>query len=143
MSNQLIKETSQGFEKIFPKNYIQNLKDKDSGKVLSDILKSFNMLFLNYTDNKSNTRKQVPISLRHGGLWITYIIDKTIVTEWYNGTAIDDYSWGSDVNWREGSNMLVGDISISKQGTWVINGEDSGISAKGNKGDSPIIINIH
>ena len=76
MSNQLIKETSQGFEKIFPKNYIQNLKDKDSGKVLSEILKSFNMLFLNYTDNKSNTRKQVPVSLRHGGLWITYIIDK-------------------------------------------------------------------
>lgn len=139
MSNQLIKETSQGFEKIFPKNYIQNLKDKDSGRVLSEILKSFNMLFLNYTDNKSNTRKQVPISLRHGGLWITYIIDKTIVTEWYNGTAIDDYSWGSDVNWREGSNMLVGDISISKQGTWVINGEDSGITIKGDKGDSPVI----
>ena len=139
MSNQLIKETSQGFEKIFPKNYIQNLKDEDSGKALSDILKSFNMLFLNYTDNKSNTRKQVPVSLRHGGLWITYIIDKTIVTEWYNGTAIDDYSWGSDVNWREGSNMLVGDISISKQGTWIINGEDSGITIKGDKGDSPVI----
>lgn len=139
MSNQLIKETAQGREQVFPKNYIQNLKDKDSGANLEDILKSFNMLFLSYLGNKVDTRKQVPMSLRHGGLWITYIVDNTIVTEWYDSTTVDDYTWGSDAYWREGSNMLVGDISISKQGTWVINGEDTGISPKGDKGDSPII----
>lgn len=139
MSNQLIKETAQGREQVFPKNYIQNLKDKDSGANLEDILKSFNMLFLPYLGNKVNTRKQVPMSLRHGGLWITYIVNSTVVTEWYNSTAVDDYTWGSDAYWREGSNMLVGDISISKQGTWVVNGEDTGISPKGDKGDSPII----
>lgn len=139
MSNQLIKETAQGREQVFPKNYIQNLKDKDSGANLEDIIKSFNMLFLPYLGNKFNTRKQVPMSFRHGGLWITYIIDNTVVTEWYDSTAVDDATWGSDTYWREGSNMLVGDISISKQGTWVINGEDTGISPKGDKGDSPII----
>ena len=136
MSNQLIKETAQGREQVFPKNYIQNLKDKDSGANLEDILKSFNMLFLPYLGNKPDTRKQVPMSLRHGGLWVTYIVNNTVVTEWYDSTAVDDYTWGSDAYWREGSNMLVGDISISKQGTWVINGEDTGISSKGDKGDS-------
>lgn len=139
MSNQLIKNTEQGIEKIFPKNYIQNLIDKDSGKNLQQILNSFNMLFLSYAGNKAETRKQVPLSLRKQGLWITYVIGKTVVIEWYNSNAIDDNTWGSSTYWMQGSNTLVGDITISSQGTWVVNGEDTGISPKGDKGDSPLI----
>lgn len=71
------------------------------------------------------------------GLWVTYVTyDETVVTEWYNSNDIDDNTWKSDANWRQGSNMLVGDISISSEGNWVINGVDSGFPARGEKGEN-------
>lgn len=139
MSNQLIKTTGQGKENVFPRTRIQDLFDDTSGQKLIDILKSFNMMFVPYLGNKSYTRNQISPELRRQGLWLTYVIDNTVYTEWYDEVAIDDTNWGSDSNWRQGSNALVGDLSISPNGTWVINGEDSGITIKGDKGDSPII----
>ena len=139
MSNQLIKTTEQGKENVFPRTRIQDLFDDTSGQKLIDILKSFNMMFVPYLGNKSQTRNQISPELRRQGLWLTYVIDNTVYTEWYDEVAIDDTNWGSDSNWRQGSNALVGDLSISPNGTWVINGEDSGITIKGDKGDSPVI----
>ena len=139
MSNQLIKTTGQGKENVFPRTRIQDLFDETSGQKLIDILKSFNMMFVPYLGNKSYTRNQISPELRRQGLWLTYVIDNTVYTEWYDEVAIDDTNWGSDSNWRQGSNALVGDLSISPNGTWVINGEDSGITIKGDKGDSPVI----
>ena len=139
MSNQLIKTTGQGKENVFPRTRIQDLFDDTSGQKLIDILKSFNMMFVPYLGNKSYTRNQISPELRRQGLWLTYVIGNTVYTEWYDEVAIDDTNWGSDSNWRQGSNALVGDLSISSNGTWVINGEDSGITIKGDKGDSPVI----
>ena len=139
MSNQLIKTTGQGKENVFPRTRIQDLFDDTSGQKLIDILRSFNMMFVPYLGNKSYTRNQISPELRRQGLWLTYVIDNTVYTEWYGEVAIDDTNWGSDSNWRQGSNALVGDLSISPNGTWVINGEDSGITIKGDKGDSPVI----
>lgn len=139
MSNQLIKTTKQGKEKVFPRTKIQDLFDDISGQKLIDILRSFNMMFVPYLGNKPYTRNQISPELRRQGLWLTYVIDNTVYTEWYDEVAIDDTNWGSDSNWRQGSNTLVGDLSVSPNGTWVINGEDSGITIKGDKGDSPVI----
>ena len=139
MSNQLIKTTEQGKENVFPRTRIQDLFDDTSGQKLIDILRSFNMMFVPYLGSKSYTRNQISPELRRQGLWLTYVIDNTVYTEWYGEVAIDDTNWGSDSNWRQGSNALVGDLSISPNGTWVINGEDSGITIKGDKGDSPVI----
>lgn len=139
MSNQLIKITEQGKENVFPRTRIQDLFDDTSGQKLIDILNSFNMMFVPYLGNKSYTRNQISPELRRQGLWLTYVIDNTVYTEWYDEVAIDDTNWGNDSNWRQGSNALVGDLSISPNGTWVINGEDSGITIKGDKGDSPVI----
>lgn len=139
MSNQLIKTTEQGKENVFPRTRIQDLFDDTSGQKLIDILNSFNMLFVPYLGNKPYTRNQISPELRRQGLWLTYVIDNTVYTEWYDKIAIDDTNWGSDTNWRQGSNALVGDLSVSPNGTWVINGEDSGITIKGDKGDSPVI----
>lgn len=102
---QLIKKNSiEGrYENIFPKTFIDAITDRESGITLTDILSSFNMYFLSYVGSRSQTRLEVPSSLRRGGLWITYVLyDKTIVTEWYAGEAIDDASWASDANWRQG-----------------------------------------
>lgn len=139
---QLIKKNSQEgrYEDIFPKTFIDAVLDKESGVTLTDILAMFNMLFLSYNGSISQTRLQVPSSLRREGLWVTYVLyDKTVVTEWYSAEAIDDTTFGDNANWRDGSNALVGDISISSDGYWVINGEVTNIKAQGEAGITPIL----
>ena len=139
---QLIKKNSQEgrYEDIFPKTFTNAVKDKESGKSLIDILSSFNMYFLSYNGSREQTRLQVPMSIRKTGLWITYVLyDKTVVTEWYAGEAIDDISWKSSDNWRVGSNMLVGDISISSDGYWVVNGVVTTTKAQGEQGITPML----
>lgn len=139
---QLIKKNSQEgkYEDIFPKTFIDAVLDKESGVTLTDILAMFNMLFLSYNDSRSQTRLQVPSSLRREGLWVTYVLyDKTVVTEWYGAEAIDDTAFGDSANWRDGSNALVGDISISLDGYWVINGEVTNIKAQGEAGITPVL----
>lgn len=139
---QLIKKNSQEgrYEDIFPKTFIDAVLDKESGVTLTDILAMFNMLFLSYNGSRSQTRLQVPSSLRREGLWVTYVLyDKTVVTEWYSAGAIDDTTFGDSANWRDGSNALVGDISISSDGYWVINGEVTTIKAQGETGITPIL----
>ena len=140
MSNQLIKKTNQEVEKVFPKTYIHNITDKSSNKTLAQILNSFNMYFLSYTGNVSATRCLVPMILRKKGLWITYVkYDGNIYTEWYAASDIDDESWGDSSNWRIGNNMLVGDITISANGNWIINGTETEFKAIGEKGNTPLI----
>lgn len=139
---QLIKKNSQDgrYESIFPKTFTDAVIDRENGAKLTDILAMFNMLFLSYVGSKSLTRLEVPISLRKTGIWITYVLyDKTVVTEWYAGEAIDDTSFSNDSNWRDGTNSLVGDISISSDGYWVINGEVTTIEAQGEAGITPIL----
>ena len=46
MSNQLIKNTAQGIEKVFPKTYTEGIVDKSTGKKLDEILSNYNMYFL-------------------------------------------------------------------------------------------------
>lgn len=102
---QLIKKNSQEgrYESIFPKTFIDAVINRENGAKLTDILAMFNMLFLSYVGSKSLTRLEVPVSLRKTGIWITYVLcDKTVVTEWYAGEAIDDASFSNDSNWREG-----------------------------------------
>lgn len=139
---QLIKKNSQEgrYEDIFPKTFVDAVLDRESGVTLTDILAMFNMLFLSYNGSRSQTRLQVPSSLRREGLWVTYVLyDKTVVTEWYSAEAIDDTTFGDSANWRDGSNALVGDISISSDGYWVINGEVTNIKAQGEAGITPIL----
>lgn len=135
--SQLLRKNNQGgYKNIFPKTYLDNIIDKESGMTLSDILSGFNMYFLSYTGSRSQTRLQVPKVLRKNGLWITYVLfDNTVVTEWYNNSSIDDTAWQDNSNWRDGSNSLVGDISISSDGNWVIKGVETDIPARGSKGE--------
>lgn len=137
MSSQLVKKTYEGdISHIYPKTFIDSIKDRESGKGLYDILNSFNNYFLSYSVDPETTRLSVPKSLRRQGLWITYVpINGTVVTEWYDGKNVDDESWKKESNWRVGSNNLVGDVSVSVDGYWVINGEVTNAKASGEKGD--------
>ena len=90
------------------------------------------MYFLSYTGNTAQTRCQVPKDLRREGLWITYVdFNHKVITEWYNSDNIDDETWGVNTYWRQGSNKLIGDISISSNGNWVINGSETEFKATG------------
>lgn len=139
---QLVKRVPQGVTNVSPITAVRAVKSEETGYTLDEILANFNMLFLSYNVSAELTRLQVPNSFRREGLWITYVTyDKTVVTEWYNSNDIDDDTWKSDANWRLGSNMLVGDISISSEGNWVINGVDTGSKAQGPSGTNPILRN--
>lgn len=139
---QLVKKVPQGVTNVSPITSIRAVKSAETGYTLDDILTGFNMLFLSYNVSAELIRLQVPLSFRREGLWVTYVTyDRTVVTEWYNSNDIDDDTWKSDANWRQGSNMLVGDISISSEGNWVINGVDTGSKAQGPSGTNPILRN--
>lgn len=141
MSQQLVKKGANGrYDKVMPKSWIEAIKDKNTGQTLVEILQGFNMYFLPYNGNTSSTRCLVPTMLRKKGLWITYVkYDGNVYTEWYAADEIDDKSWGDSSNWRIGNNTLVGDITISANGNWVINGTETEFKAVGEKGNTPLI----
>ena len=140
MANQLYTQENQVKKNVYPKNYTENIVDKQSGIALPEILNGFNCYFLSYTGDKESTRLQVPVSLRKEGIWITYVdYNHKVVTEWYNSKKINDLEFKKSSNWRIGSNMLVGDLSISSNGNWVINGEETEFKAQGEAGQTPII----
>ena len=141
MSQQLVKKGANGrYSNVMPKSWIEAIKDKNTGKTLVEILQSFNMYFLPYDGNSTSTRCLVPTMLRKKGLWITYVkYDGNVYTEWYAADEIDDKSWGDSSNWRIGNNTLVGDITISANGNWVINGTETEFKAVGEKGNTPLI----
>lgn len=139
---QLIKKDNQQgkYTNIYPKTYTDAIIDKESGKSLHDILLSFNMYFLNYTGNTATTRLKVPAIVRKRGLWITYVkYDNNVYTEWYAGEQTDDASWQDSANWRVGNSSLVGDITISSNGNWIVNGVETQFKAIGEAGISPIL----
>lgn len=141
MSQQLFKKGANGkYSNVNPKSWTEAIKDKNTGQNLVEILQGFNMYFLSYTGDKESTRCLVPNLLRKKGLWITYVdYDGLVYTEWYAANSIKDDSWENSSNWRDGSNMLVGDISISSNGNWVINGVETNHKATGERGYTPIL----
>lgn len=140
MANQLYTKEHLDKRNVYPKNYIENIVDKESGKPLQDILNSFNCYFLSYFGDKESTRLQVPLSLRKEGLWITYVdYNHNITIEYYNTNKVSDEYWSNSSNWRQGSNLLVGELSISANGNWVINGIETKYKAQGEKGATPLL----
>lgn len=139
---QLIKKENQtgNYQDIFPKTFLDAVVNRETGVSLDKILTGFNMYFLTYLGGRGITRLQIPEELRRQGLFITYVLfNKTTIIEWYGSDDISDEAWQSDTNWRKGSNMLVGDISISSEGNWVVNGVDIGVKATGDRGITPIL----
>lgn len=132
-TQQLVKKSSVGrYDNIFPKTYLDAIKDRETNKSLIDILSHFNLYYLPYVGNEENTRLQIISKFRRTGLWITYIkYDKTVVSEWYASEDMSDSAWRDSKNWRLANNSLVGDITISSDGYWVINGVVTDNKAQG------------
>ena len=129
-----------GYDNITPKSWTEDVIDKETNSNLSQILRSMNMMFLSYDGNPETTRLQVPQSFRREGLWVSYVKwDHTVVSEWYNRANIDDTTFRSSSSWMQGNNFLVGQLAVSSEGNWVVNGVDTGVSAKGETGVTPLL----
>lgn len=123
---------------IFPVTYTHAVYDKN-GASLESMLAQFNNVFLQYQGTAKDTRLLLPKEMRRKGIQITYRnMDDEVVTEkCVNDSQSDNDHWGLDANWMRIDELsLQGDISVSKSGTWVINGADTGVKALGPKGDN-------
>lgn len=137
--HEILRKDSKGKIPIYPLTYIQAVFDKRTGVGLETILAQFNNVFLQYQGTPYATRNFLPVEMRRKGIIISYKDMKSeIITEkCVNDTRKDDNHWGLDSNWvRIDELSLSGDISVSVNGTWVINGEDTGIKALGPRGDN-------
>lgn len=104
-NSQLIKRNhiAGGYTKVYPIAYIQGITDGVTGEHLTDILQSFNHIYLPYEGSAKDTRTSLPDNYRRQGIWITYNSGDSIITEIYKGTADDlhnDVLFGEDVNWE-------------------------------------------
>lgn len=124
---------------IYPPTVIQAVFDAKTGASLEAILAQFNSIYVQYQGTPQATRCIIPKEMRRAGLTITYMnMDSETITE-RAASAVqkDNDHWGLDINWSRVDELsLSGEISVSAQGTWIINGEDTGIKALGPKGDA-------
>ena len=124
---------------FYPRTVIQAIHDGRTGASLEAILAQYNNIYVQYQGTAGRTRNIVPKEMRRKGIIISYVdMQGNAITEkCVNDAQRDNFHWGLDVNWvRVDELTLSGDISVSVKGTWVINGEDTGIAALGPKGDN-------
>lgn len=114
---QLVTQDNGNIEKIFPKNYMSNIVDEETGESLRIFLLKYNHIDLGYRSSKSSARLAVPIIMRRKGLYITYYLpDDVVITEFFNGNKIEvsDTNWVKDELWVKDVNELnVYDVKIS------------------------------
>ena len=107
MSKQLYEKQGNEYKPISPIIGLKDIVDTNSYKTIVQLLNNYNHLYLEYSESKAITRNTVPAILRRKGLWITYIIENEVVTEYYIGDNIDVQNyidWTSDDNWKLVSN---------------------------------------
>lgn len=125
--------------KVFPITYIQAVYDGKTGASLESILAQYNNVFLQFMGTAEATRVLLPKEMRRKGIQISYrnMEDEVIVEKCVNDSRTDDTHWGLSANWARIDELsLSGEISVNAKGTWIINGEDTGIKAVGPKGDN-------
>lgn len=71
-------------------------------EIAADVVSS-NHLYINSSDIKTvaDIRNQVPVVMRHIGLYITYVFENVLITSKYINTDISDDNWIDDNNWIE------------------------------------------
>ena len=135
----LKKENGHDRKPIYPSTVIQAVFDAKTGASLEAILAQFNSIYVQYQGSPQATRNIIPVEMRRAGLMITYMnMDSETITEKASSAVQKDNDhWGLDVNWSRVDELsLSGDIAVSANGTWIINGVDTKVPARGSKGDA-------
>jgi hypothetical protein len=136
---QLYRRNGDREEPIFPRTVLQSIHDGRTGATLEDILKQFNDIFLTYQGSPEATRNLLPPDMRRKGITISYVDMKgdAIRERAISSMQLDNDHWGLSSNWTTINELSIGgEISVSAEGTWIINGEDTGVAAVGPKGNN-------
>lgn len=139
-------EESKDRNDIYPITIFDAVFDKTTGQSLTSYLCNFNSIFITFKGTVADTRKSIPINMRRKGIIVNYRdINDTIITEKYLVDDKGDERIVLDNNWgRIDELSLSGDITISSDGYWIINGEKTthmAVGPKGNPGDTPYFRN--
>lgn len=89
---------------IYPITCFHNVIDEYTDKNLYDYIQTINHINIGEVNSVSEARVRVPMSYRHKGLYVTYIINDEIHTDVFVGiNNIDDVSIIEDSVWRQTS----------------------------------------
>lgn len=91
-------------EKIYPISYIENILNSETGENLYVFLSVFNHINIGYVESRESARNAVPEVLRKQGLYITYYLYNTAITEYYDGNKAlitEGDNWIKDINWKQ------------------------------------------
>ena len=142
--NKLCDETLERND-IFPISVLDAIFDKKNGNSLKSILYQFNNIYITFQGSAAATRKMLPLELRRKGVIVSYknMYNEPITEKLIQDNNISDDIIALDTSWATIDNLsLSGDISISADGYWIINGEKTNIEAKGSQGipgDTPYV----
>ena len=128
---------AEGRKNIYPPTPVQAVFDAKTGASLEALLAQVNNIHVPYQGSPQATRCIIPMEMRRQGLVISYVdMQGDTITERANSIIRkDDFYWGLDVHWSRIDELsLTGEISVSAGGTWVINGIDTGVEARGPRG---------
>lgn len=95
--------------KIYPLTFIENVIDERTGENLYIYLSQFNHVNVGYVANKEDARNLVPEILRKQGLFITYYLKDSAITEYFDGNKTlisQEGEWQKDVYWRQINNFV-------------------------------------
>lgn len=106
-------------------------------QILDKVSGLINYVHLEWKGSPYLTRISVPTAMRKKGLIVNYELpDGNVCSEKNIEGISEDERWGLDSSWTSVYDInLTGDVSVSPEGNWIINGEDTGVKAVGPQGN--------
>lgn len=99
---QLYKNKEGEYSKFYPLVDLNTVLDSSDDKTLSWIILGYNHLYIEWRESVPVTRDEIPLVLRHNGLFITYNNGSEVITEYYCGSNSDVSNYEvftNDKNW--------------------------------------------
>ena len=96
--------------KIYPITLIENVINEETGENLYVYLSQFNHINVGYVANKEDARNLIPEVLRKRGLYITYYLNDSAITEYFDGNKAiinENDNWLKDMYWKQVNNFVM------------------------------------
>ena len=96
--------------KIYPITLIENVINEKTGENLYVYLSQFNHVNVGYVANKEDARNLIPEVLRKRGLYITYYLNDSAITEYFDGNKAiigENDNWVNDMYWKQVNNFIM------------------------------------
>lgn len=96
--------------KIYPITLIENVINEETGENLYVYLSQFNHINVGYVANKEDARNLIPKVLRKRGLYITYYLNDSAITEYFDGNKAiinENDNWLKDMYWKQVNNFVM------------------------------------